>query len=392
MAALMNTYASPSPSPTPPLYSEASGLTPDSARGGSGKGQKAETFFNWDPPTDDSADEDFVAPAASSARGGGRRGASAATRVILSLDSSSVSSDSASSGPTEQCVSADPGDKRSAPSSPPCGRSHTKKQSRVESPRRQPRCATKTTVYGSLAAKSPAPAAPPADRTRFDAFKKLAKETMGGFTNAQQVEFVTAMVGDFLAPCCKNGHCEPPGICCDSGKPCLGRYELRSVECDHQTLQNPADFLVIKQAGACGKGCFAKSNIPPGQVLVQYKGFYHTTKEVEGWAPTDPRREYLFSLKHSKHFVLNPCLDESGKLADFDFASRINHACKPLHRNVFFHENALQQVFVVTLREIKAGEQLFIDYTYKIDPCKCPGCVAAPKAAARKPWRRPKQT
>jgi uncharacterized protein len=143
--------------------------------------------------------------------------------------------------------------------------------------------------------------------------------------------------------------------------------------------------IQTRRSGVHGKGVFAVQPLAEGDTLIEYLG------EVIGWPealrrhphdPADPNHTFYFHIDDD-HVI-------DGKVGG-NSSRWINHSCKP---NCEADEDG-GRVFIKTLRNIEAGEELFYDYGLIIDakytkkllaefPCwcgakKCRGTLLAPK-------------
>lgn len=137
---------------------------------------------------------------------------------------------------------------------------------------------------------------------------------------------------------------------------------------------DPASFLadetqwaVFKPSKIHGFGGFARFDIPGGTRVLEYLG-EKITKE-QSLARCERNNEYIFALD-DEH-------DLDGNVS-WNPARFLNHSCKP---NC---EARLEdgQIWVVSIRNITAGEELTFNYGYDLEdyrehPCCCgaTGCV-----------------
>ena len=145
----------------------------------------------------------------------------------------------------------------------------------------------------------------------------------------------------------------------------------------------------MRKSGVHGKGVFALQPIAQGETILEYVG------EVIGWPeairrhPHDPAQP-----DHTFYFHLDDERVIDGRIGGN--ASRwINHSCDP---NVEAQDET-GQVWLLALRDILPGEELFFDYGLVIDErhtpalkkrfachCGAPNCrhtMLAPKRAPR---------
>ncbi len=147
--------------------------------------------------------------------------------------------------------------------------------------------------------------------------------------------------------------------------------------------------LQVRKSGVHGKGVFALQPIKKGETIIEYTGETITWPEALRRHPHDPSQP-----DHTFYFHIDDAHVIDGKVGGN--ASRwINHACAP---NVEADDQS-GQVFLLALRSIKPGEELFFDYGLVIEErytpalkkrfeCRCGakacrGTMLAPKRAAK---------
>lgn len=150
---------------------------------------------------------------------------------------------------------------------------------------------------------------------------------------------------------------------------------------------------MVKRSPLHGNGVFAARFIPAGTTVFQYAGRRITPEQADAKPPANPDEPF-----HTFFFALSSGMVIDGAQRGND-ARWINHSCEP---NCEAQENeAGTRVYVVTLRDIEPGEELFYDYGLVIDEettqtlreqyaCHCgtPSCrgtmLALPKKKAKK--------
>lgn len=161
---------------------------------------------------------------------------------------------------------------------------------------------------------------------------------------------------------------------------------------------NPS--YAILDSGIHGRGLFARKFIPKDSWIVQYVGEKVSKQESE-------RRSGLL-LEQTRFgggarvftFVLNDEWDIDGGF-EYNDARLINHSCDP---NVEAQIWKKKEIWIVALRDIQRGEELFYNYGFDLEsweehPCacgspRCPGYIVdeelwpklKKKIAARKAW------
>lgn len=147
----------------------------------------------------------------------------------------------------------------------------------------------------------------------------------------------------------------------------------------------PTRRIQTRRSGVHGKGVFALADLAEGETLIEYTG------EIITWAealrrhphdPSDPNHTFYFHIDED-HVIDAKVGGNSSRW--------INHSCDPNCEA----EVEDGRVFIRTLRNIQAGEELFYDYGLVIDepytkalkaqyPCwcgakGCRGTLLAPK-------------
>jgi SET domain-containing protein len=115
--------------------------------------------------------------------------------------------------------------------------------------------------------------------------------------------------------------------------------------------------IAVRRSGVHGKGVFALEALAAGERLIEYKGERISWKEALRRHPHDPE-----DPNHTFYFALDSGGVIDGKLSG-NSARWINHSCMPNCEA----EELDGRVYVSTLRDIDAGEELFYDYGLVID-------------------------
>ncbi len=147
--------------------------------------------------------------------------------------------------------------------------------------------------------------------------------------------------------------------------------------------------LQVRQSGVHGKGVFALVPIKKGELILEYTGEVITWDEALRRHPHDPSQP-----DHTFYFHLSDELVIDG-LVGGNASKWINHSCAP---NVEADDES-GQVYLLALRNIRPGDELFFDYGLVIDErhtaalkkrfeCRCGarrcrGTMLAPKSAAK---------
>jgi uncharacterized protein len=115
--------------------------------------------------------------------------------------------------------------------------------------------------------------------------------------------------------------------------------------------------IAVRSSGVHGRGVFAATQIAAGVRLIEYKGERITWDEALRRHPHDPDHP-----NHTFYFALDNELVIDGKIGG-NQARWINHSCKPNCEA----DEVDGRVFIHTLRDIEAGEELFYDYGLVLD-------------------------
>lgn len=113
--------------------------------------------------------------------------------------------------------------------------------------------------------------------------------------------------------------------------------------------------IVVKNSRIHGRGVYAGRKLAKGERVIEYKGELITWKECDRRPPSDPddpHHTFFFSLSDGKH-VIDAAVGGNA-------AKWINHSCEPNCEAEEDDED--NRVFIVALRDIKAGEELNYDY------------------------------
>lgn len=146
--------------------------------------------------------------------------------------------------------------------------------------------------------------------------------------------------------------------------------------------------LQVRSSGVHGKGVFALVPIKKGELILEYTGEVITWPEALRRHPHDPSQP-----DHTFYFHLSDELVIDGKVGG-NASKWINHSCAP---NVEADDES-GQVYLLALRSIKPGDELFFDYGLVIEErytpalkkrfeCRCGakacrGTMLAPKRGA----------
>lgn len=131
-------------------------------------------------------------------------------------------------------------------------------------------------------------------------------------------------------------------------------------------------LYTIRDSSIHGRGLYASRDIPKDTWILQYLG-EHVDKEESD------RRANALLAKAKKTggakvyiFILNDFLDIDGDV-EYNDARLMNHSCTP---NVEAQTWQEEEIWFVSLRDIKKGEELFFNYGFDLEswedhPCLC---------------------
>lgn len=119
-------------------------------------------------------------------------------------------------------------------------------------------------------------------------------------------------------------------------------------------------YIEVKVSTVHGKGLFAKIDIPEEEVLSVIQGDY-----IDGFECV--RRE-----EEDNNYIFWHCDDNYIDVKN-ESMKYINHDCEP---NCYVDEGGEKTLHLVSSREIKAGEEISIDYDYEeiYLSCNCFSC------------------
>lgn len=128
----------------------------------------------------------------------------------------------------------------------------------------------------------------------------------------------------------------------------------------------------VRRSPIHGSGVFAARNIPAGTQIIEYVGEVIGKKEAERrgnalWEATRESGDASVFL-----FILDGRYDLDGNFPWND-ARLINHSCEPNCETEIDEE---KRIWVIALRNIAKGEELFFDYNFDLEdyqdhPCLC---------------------
>jgi SET domain-containing protein len=136
--------------------------------------------------------------------------------------------------------------------------------------------------------------------------------------------------------------------------------------------RTPKDFELVVRRSRCGLGLFTAEPIPKGKLVAEYTGVLISEKAVD-----KSRSRYLFDVG------TDGALDGSPRS---NRARYINHSCRPNCEA----QVRRRRVFIRSIRNIQAGEELSYDYgkdyfeNFINGSCKCLKCKPPPASKIRR--------
>jgi uncharacterized protein len=125
--------------------------------------------------------------------------------------------------------------------------------------------------------------------------------------------------------------------------------------------------VVFKPSSIHGVGGFAREDLAGGTLVIEYVGEPIT------------KQESIERCRRGNQYIFR--LDDAGDLdgsVDWNLARHLNHSCDPNCEADLIDG----KIWIVALRNIRAGEELTFDYGYDLEdfrghPCRCgsPQCV-----------------
>jgi SET domain-containing protein len=151
-------------------------------------------------------------------------------------------------------------------------------------------------------------------------------------------------------------------------------------------------YIYKKKSTVHGFGIFARMAIAQSTRIIEYVGEKITKAEAERRGP----KLVEYAKKHEQAgavyiFVLNKKHDIDGHV-EYNTAKYINHSCAP-NCEV---EIIRGRIWIIALREIKKGEELFYNYGYDLDtyeehPCRCKSADCPNYITAQEHWPKLKR-
>jgi len=148
----------------------------------------------------------------------------------------------------------------------------------------------------------------------------------------------------------------------------------------------------VRRSDVHGSGVFATRGIAKGERIIEYLGELIDKDEAERRGLEQMERAQAEGGAAVYLFIVNDKLDLDGNF-EWNDARLINHSCAP---NCETEIDEDERIWVVALRRIAAGEELFFDYNFDLDqyedhPCRCgsPKCIGY--IVGQQYWRKLKR-
>ena len=121
----------------------------------------------------------------------------------------------------------------------------------------------------------------------------------------------------------------------------------------------PGDYTLRVGRSTAGLGLYATTPIPKGACIIEYVG-----RQVSAEEEDTSKSKYLFEVRKGLTLDGKPKWNKAGY---------INHSCKP-NAETEIHRS---RIFILAIKNIKAGEEVTYDYgkEYWLEhcqPCRCP--------------------
>jgi len=126
--------------------------------------------------------------------------------------------------------------------------------------------------------------------------------------------------------------------------------------------------IVVKESLVHGKGIFASEDIPEGEIILVIEGEVIDGIECER-REEEENNVYIF-------WNGDDCFIDTFKTEKIKY---INHDCSP---NCYVDEGECNELLLISQADIKAGDELTIDYGYEeiYEHCNCQICRNRVKA------------
>jgi SET domain-containing protein len=142
--------------------------------------------------------------------------------------------------------------------------------------------------------------------------------------------------------------------------------KFQNSECDWAAIAE-TELVVFRPSAIHGVGGFARVDIASGTRVIEYVGEKITKQE--SLVRCEQNNEYIFALSEQE--------DLDGNVS-WNPARFLNHSCEP-NCEACLEEG---QIWVIAIRDIRAGEELTFNYGYDLEDyrehicgCGAEGCV-----------------
>lgn len=135
-----------------------------------------------------------------------------------------------------------------------------------------------------------------------------------------------------------------------------------------------SDWIEVRRSPIHGNGVFAKTEIPPGTLVAEYRGEIISEDELERRADLRSREEADGSATTYFFAIGDGFFIDAANVTEGNPARYINHSCE---ENCETRWNALtRKMEIFSLQTIRKGEEITFDYGFELagffeHPCRC---------------------
>lgn len=152
-----------------------------------------------------------------------------------------------------------------------------------------------------------------------------------------------------------------------------------------------SEWCEIRNSPIHGRGLVATRDIPAGTRVIEYVGEKVTKVESERRGEEQYERAEESGEGSVYIFTLNKRYDIDGNVS-WNAARLINHSCEPNCET----DVIKGRIWIISLREIAAGEELFYNYGFDLDyfehhPCLCGTDSCVGYIVAEEHWKKLKK-
>lgn len=150
-----------------------------------------------------------------------------------------------------------------------------------------------------------------------------------------------------------------------------------------------SEFISVKHSSIHGTGVFAAKDIPKDTKIIEYVGRKVSKDEANEIADIQYEKGVSGEEGHVYIFEINDDYDIDGNV-DYNTARFINHSCDP---NCETEQDDKDRIFIISIKEIKKGEEITYNYGYDVDnwqehPCKCGSKNCVGYIVAEDQWKK----